>query len=285
MFKFINYFKNNVLMIFTISIIFVACFSISLIALNDTYATNTYEIVFNRYEDTEIMNTCYTDVNGKLNDDCITQISKICSKWSLDSIHSGIQKNPIASTDFANITFTNDTKYYCVSGSSGTYDTGCYACKDDESIVHWAASDSGNSVCPGGYKKIHENIDECKVYACYECSDNKNYLKWHFNGISDENCPSGYNKTNIPQNECKIIIPNSCYVCKDNDNVLKWKNDENADSDCSSGYNKTNISQNECIIIENPTTGNIALYIISTIGITCLIYTIYYFNKTNFNIK
>ena len=246
MFKFVNYFKKNALIISAVAIISVACGGAIIVALNDTYAMATHTITFNRYEDTEIMDRCETDVNGKLDDDCISQISKVCAKWSPQSQKDGPQTEQILSSDFSDLVFTGDTEYYCVAGSSLTYNTGCYECKADKSIVHWAASGNSNDACPGGYKKIHENIDECKVYACYECSDDKNIMKWHYSGLSDDACSSGYDKTNKTQEECKPIVPDSCYVCKNDKNVMKWDNNGNADSNCSSGYVPDSRGQNEC---------------------------------------
>lgn len=283
MFKFVNYFKNNVLIVSVIAIISVACVSAILVALNDTYAMDTHTIIFNRYEDTEIMDKCETDVNGKLDTDCITQISKICTKWSPQSQKDGTQTEQISSSDFANMIFDSDAEYYCVSGSSLTYNTGCYACNADETIMHWAASGAGNDSCPGGYTKIHENIEECKVYACYECNDNKNYMEWRYSAISDDNCPSGYNRTTKTQDECNVVIPDSCYVCKDDNNIFKWKNNGNADSSCSSGYNKTDIPENECVIIENPPTGDIAIFLVWILGLGCLVYSAYYFKNGKVN--
>lgn len=246
MLKFINYFKKNVLTISVIAIISVACGVAVLVALNDTYAMDTHTVTFNRYEDTEVMDKCETDVNGKLDADCITQISKVCSKWSPQSQKDGPQTEQIPSSEFANMIFGSDAEYYCVSGSSGNYNIGCYECLADNTIVHWAASGEGNSACPGGYKKIHENIDNCKVYACYECIGNKNYMEWRYSALSDDNCPSGYNRTTKTQAECKPIVPEQCYVCKNNNNVMKWSNNGNADSNCSTGYNPDPRSQNEC---------------------------------------
>lgn len=245
MFKFVNYFKNNILMVSVISIISVACVSAVLIALNDTYAMDTHTVVFNRYEDTEIMDKCDTDVNGKLEADCIAQISKVCTKWSPQSQTDGPQTEQIPSSNFANMIFTEDTEYYCVAGSSLTYNTGCYECNADKTIVHWAASGAGNDACPGGYTKIHENIEECKVYACYECSDNKNYMEWRYSAISDDNCPSGYNRTTKTQEECKPIVPDACYVCKTDKNVMKWDNNGDGNTACPGGYELDSDAKNE----------------------------------------
>lgn len=270
-------------MVSVISIISVASVSAVLIALNDTYAMDTHTIIFNRYEDTEIMDKCITDANGKLEADCIAQISKVCARWSLDSKQDGTQTNQIQSSAFADMVFTEDTEYYCVAGSSLTYNTGCYACKADESIVHWAASDAGNEACPGGYTKIHENIDECMVYACYECSSDKNIMEWRYSGISDDKCPAGYNKTTKTQDECNPIVPDACYVCKNNNNIFTWKNNGNADSSCSTGYNKTDIPQSECVPIENPPTGDIAIFLVWVLGLGCLVYSLYYYRKFKVN--
>lgn len=247
MFKFVNYFKKNALVISVVAVITVVCFGVTLVVLNDTYAMDTHTITFNRYQDTEVMDKCETDVNGKLEADCITQIGRICSEWSPQSQKDGVQTERIPSADFANMVFNQDAEYYCVSLSSQEgYDTGCYECKADKSIVHWAASGAGNSACPGGYKKIHENMENCKVYACYECSSDKNIMKWHYTGLSDDTCPAGYNKTTKTQEECKPIVPDSCYVCKSDKNVMKWDNNGEADKNCSSGYDPDPRSQNEC---------------------------------------
>ena len=246
MFKFINYFKKNASIISFVAIITVFCMGITLIILNDTYAIPTHTIVFNRYEDTEVMNKCETDVNGKLTSDCVTEISKICTKWSPQSKQDGSQSEQIPSADFANMTFTKDEDYYCVALSSLQYNTGCYECKTDNSIVHWAASGAANDACPAGYTKTNKTIDECKVYACYECSNNNKIMKWHYTGLSDDACPAGYNKTTKTQEECKYVEPDSCYVCKNNTNIMKWDNNGEADSECSSGYDPDPRNQNEC---------------------------------------
>lgn len=243
----IKFIRNNKTICLVLAI-FLLVFTSVIITLNNTYAIKTHTVIFNRYEDTEVMVTCETDVNGKLNADCITQISDICGKWSLNSMNDGAQTNKITSSEFANMVFTEDKEYYCVAGTSGSYNMGCYVCKNDSTIMHWASSSSSTTECPGGYSKSTTIIAEekCKVYACYECSNDANIMKWHYNGISDDNCPGGYTKTTKTQSECKPVVPNACYECKDDKNVMVWKNNSLADSNCSSGYVKNNKTQTEC---------------------------------------
>jgi len=248
MFKFVNYFKKNKGIFITIVVILTLCASLIVVALNNTYAIETHTIIFNRYEDTEVMVTCETDVNGKLNSDCITQISDICGKWSPNSMHDGTQTNRLNSSEFANIVFTEDKEYYCVAGTSGSYNMGCYVCNDNNSIMHWASSSNATTECPGGYSKSTtiKTEENCKVYACYECSIDTNIMKWYYNGISDDTCPSGYVKNNKLQNDCKTIVPEACYECKDNSNIMTWSNSGQADSNCLSGYVKNNKLQSDC---------------------------------------
>lgn len=277
--KFFDIFKKNITKntVIVFSLVIVAFLIIKV-----TYGANSYEIVFNRAEGTEIMKTCHTDQNGKLDEDCIDTISGICSRWSPDSYHGNYQNNQINSSAFADMTFTENKNYYCVSMSSLDYNMGCYVCKADENIMHWSSHADGNSACPGGYYKSSTITveDKCVTVvpdACYVCKNDKNVMKWDNNGDSDKNCSSGYESTDKIQSECVTIIPDACYVCKGNSNVMKWKNNGDSDSDCSSGYSSTDIPKNQCVIIENPKTGNILIFIVWILGIASICYAGYYY--------
>ena len=112
----------------------------ALLIIGNTFGVTSYKVVFNRTENTEIMKTCKTDEYGKLDNDCISSISTVCNRWSPEVyIYDGyVQKNQIAVSEFANMTFTDDTNYYCVAHSSlSGYKKGCYVCKDDSNIMKW----------------------------------------------------------------------------------------------------------------------------------------------------
>lgn len=250
--KFINYFKDDITKVSVFSALTIGIVSFIAFVVGVTYAAKPYTIVFNQYEDTRVLKTCYTDENGKLDEDCISTISAICERWSLESkITSGghTQTNQIYSTDFANMTFTENKNYYCVSKSSfGGYKVGCYVCKDDETIIKWKSNSKSDSECSSGYKFDQSKTDlgeaSCAVNSCYYCSDNSNIMEWRNNGIGDTKCPNGYFPIDKSQSECKII--ESCYECKDNKNFMKWDNNGNADVNCSSGYVANNKTKNEC---------------------------------------
>ena len=283
--KFIDYCKNNVVKIFILTII-VGCV---VYVISDTYATTSYKIVFNRAENTEVMKTCKTDENGKLDNDCVSAISTVCSRWSLDPWYgSNTQSNQIQSSQFANMVFTADTNYYCVAGSSGTYNKGCYVCKDDPNIMKWKFNTNSDADCSSGYTKSSTITQEDLCVSivpdsCYVCNSDNNVMKWDNNGDSDNNCSSGYSPIDKSQNECKTIIPDSCYVCNNDNNVMKWDNNGNSDDKCSSGYTSVNRPQNQCVIVENPKTGNILIFIVWILGLGSICYALYYFKglKTN----
>ena len=245
-----------------------------------SYALKNYSITFWRAEGTEIMKTCTSDVNGKLTEECLQEIEKVCSRWSLDKCqHSGCdgdnQSNPKTIDQLREITFEKDTYYYCKGGTSQSgYSKGCYICKADEDIVKWGFSTDGDLNCPGGYRKDSSKTEsECVVNACYICKNNERVMKWSSSNISDDNCPSGYDKTNKSESECVYIAPpeDACYVCSTDESVIKWSTDGDADSNCPSGYNKTNKSESNCKYIENPKTGSYEYIYISILVLTTAI--------------
>ena len=241
--------KKNVIVVFFLIFTFGA-----LLIIGNTFGVTSYKVVFNRAENTEIMKTCKTDEYGKLNNDCISAISTVCNRWSPEVyIYDGyVQKNQIAVSEFANMTFTEDTNYYCVAHSSlSGYKKGCYVCKDDSNIMKWKFNTSSDDDCPSGYSlsssiTAEENCESIIPDSCYVCSNNSNIMKWDNNGDVDNNCSSGYVAKDISQNECKTIIPDSCYVCNGDSNIMKWDNSGEGDSECPSGYTSKDISQNEC---------------------------------------
>ena len=134
--KFRNYFGTNAGKISVMAIITTIMISSIVFIINETYAFTSYNVVFNRNNNTEVMKTCHTDENGKLDDDCLTTIASICKKWSPYHKYSPEgQINQVLASDFANMTFTKDTNYYCVGGTSGSYSMGCYVCNTDNTIM------------------------------------------------------------------------------------------------------------------------------------------------------
>lgn len=241
-----NFFKNAIFKRSIIAIISIIFVSSIIYIISSTYAASSYTVVFNRAENTEVMKTCKTDANGKLVGDCVSVISSICNKWSLESWDgNNSQDDPIRSSEFSNMTFSKDTNYYCVAGSS---------------------------------------LPTAKEVGCYECNDNKNIMKWDTNGNSDSNCSSGYKKTNKSEAECVTVIPESCYVCNSDSNIMKWDNNGDSDSDCSLGYSSIDKPRSECKTVvpevpENPQTGDILIYIVWIIGLGTLGYSLVYYGK------
>ena len=285
MFNFIKNYKKNVtkntLMMFMLLIFLTSI----VLVVGATYAadTSSYTIVFNRAEGTEVMRTCHTDENGKLDSDCINTIGDVCARWSLDKYYGTPQSNQIAVSEFAGMTFTENKDYYCVGGTSGHYNMGCYVCKTDSNIMHWAANGDANEKCSAGYTKSTTIISEDKCVtiipdSCYVCKSDNNIMKWDNNGDSDGDCSSGY----IPDPEakdisqCKTIIPDACYVCKNNNNVMKWDNNGSMDNNCSSGYTKTNTPEIDCAPIKNPPTSDIMIFGVWIVGLGAICYSIYY---------
>ena len=253
--KSMDYFRKDVVKIFFTAIVFTVVVGFIVSIFNETYAVTSYTIIFNRNNNTEVMKTCQTDENGKLDEDCLSTIASICKKWSPYHKYSPEgQINQVLAGDFANMTFDKDTNYYCVGGTSGSYSMGCYVCNTDETIMHWAASGSANEFCESGYTKSETILEEesCKVVipdSCFVCNDDDNVMKWDNNGDADNQCSSGYTSIAKPKNECVTIIPDSCFVCNNNENVMKWDNNGDADNQCSSGYTSTLKPQNECVTI------------------------------------
>lgn len=288
MFKFINYFKEEIKNTSLVAIATVFSVGTILMVVGNTYAANSYKIVFNRAENTEVMKTCYTNQNGKLDEECISVIRNICNQWSLDVWNGGVQSNPINSTAFRDLTFSRDTNYYCVAGTSGKYDMGCYVCKNDETIMHWGANGNSDSNCPSGYYKTNTPEKDCKPVipeSCYVCKNDSNVMKWDNNGDSDNNCSSGYTPIDKPIDECKTIVPNTCYVCKNDENIMKWDNNGGSDNNCKDGYYSVNKPLDECktIIPENPPTGDSLISMVYVIGFLTLVYAIYYFKNMKLN--
>lgn len=267
--------------------ILIAIFSISIIyILGSTYAADQgYKIVFNRAEGTEIMKTCYTDESGKLDEDCLSAISDVCSKWSLNRYTgSNIQGYQQTIQNLRDITFTEDENYYCVAGSSQSgYSKGCYICDNNSNIMKWKFNDDADDDCSSGYYKDtsinEENCVSVIPDSCYVCNADNNVMKWDNNGDSDNKCSSGYSKVDKPQSECVTIVPNACYVCRNDSNIMKWDNNPNGDSKCSSGYTPVAKAENECVPVENPKTGNIVIFFVWVLGLTTLCYSIYYFKN------
>ena len=247
--KLFDHFNKNTLKNYIIVIVCIIFVSI-IFVVGSTYAYDSYTIVFNRAENTEVMRTCKTDASGKLDEDCISTISNVCSKWSIQpwkgSGHT--QSNPIASSEFANMTFSQDANYYCYAGSSGNYDMGCYVCNSDSNI-----------------------------------------MKWHANGNSDNECSAGYTKSStiLTEDKCVTIIPDSCYVCSSDNNIMKWDNNGDSDNKCSAGYISINKPKNECVTKhntdDNPKTGNILIFIVYIIGLSTICYSLYYYKNLKEN--
>lgn len=89
---------------------------------NITYALPNYAITFNRAEGTEVMKVCTTDVNGKLTEECLGEIAKVCAKWSIDK-WDGVEdsENQIdlkTIDELRNMKFSKDQNYYCKAKSS-----------------------------------------------------------------------------------------------------------------------------------------------------------------------
>lgn len=253
-----------------------------------TYAADddnpSYAIVFNRAEGTEIMKTCYTDTGGKLDSDCINTIGGICVRWSPDKYYGIPQSNQIAVSEFAGMTFNQNQNYYCVGGTSGNYNMGCYVCKTDQTIMHWSSNENANENCSAGYIKsttiINEN--ECVMVvpdSCYVCKTDSNIMKWKNNGNGDNDCSSGYDPIEKDIGQCKTIIPDMCYVCKNNNNVMKWDNDGLADGNCSAGYTATNTPREDCATIVNPPTNDIMIFMVWIVGLGTICYSIYYYKR------
>lgn len=291
--KFKNLIKDDIIKASGAAIVMVLV-SVFVLAIGNSYAFTPYTITFNNNYGNKVMKTCQTDVNGKLDNDCITTISTICKKWSPNYKNSSEgQTIQIPVTDFSNMTFSTDTNYYCVGGTSGTYDMGCYVCKTDDSIMHWAANGNSNELCSSGYVKSTEITDEasCKVdkpLGCYVCKNDNNIMKWDNDDTSDSDCSSGYIKSTEITDEasCKVEIPMSCYVCNDNDKIMKWDNNGNIDNECASGYTISDYTYENCppdIPDENPKTGSILIAIVWVIGLASLYYALSYFRNSKNN--
>lgn len=254
--------------------------------LGSTYAADQgYKIVFNRAQGTEVMKTCYTDASGKLDDDCLSAINDVCSKWSLDR-YTGSNTQGYQQTiqNLRDITFTEDENYYCVAGSSQSgYNKGCYICKSNSNVMKWKFNTKADDDCSDGYEKDtsinEENCVSIIPNSCYICNADNNVMKWDNHGDSDNECSSGYSKVDKPQSECVTIVPNACYVCRNDSNIMKWDNNPNGDSKCSSGYTPVAKAESECVPVENPKTGNIVIFFVWVLGLTTLCYSIYYFKN------
>ena len=258
--------KNAILTLeLSIIIIFVMIFCT---VTSVTYALKNYSVTFMRAEGTETMKVCYTDVNGKLTEECLNEISKVCSKWAIKKCqHSGCkttnelgeivvdyQGESKTISELGEVVFETDKKYYCLSGTSihnPDPEKGCYVCKSDNAIVKWGFSADGDSKCPSGYEKdTTKNEETCKVNACYVCKTNEKVYEWRDNDLSNDACPGGYEKVNKIETECKYVEPNACYVCKTNEKIIKWKNNDLQDDECTDGYDKTEKSETECKYVE-----------------------------------
>ena len=290
MFKFLKNYKKDITKKTLSAFVLIMIFTSVILIVGATYASNSYTIVFNRAEGNEVMRTCYTDANGKLDSDCINTISTVCSKWSTDKYFGTPQSNQIAVSEFSNMTFTENKNFYCVGGSSGTYNMGCYVCKEDESIMHWAANGNATDNCKGGYYKSTVITDEGKCVtvvpdACYVCKNDSNVMKWDNNGDANSECSSGFildpDAKSIEQ--CKTFIPDACYICKTDTNVMKWDNNGSSDNKCSSGYTKTSTPERDCVPVENPPTNDIMIFMVWVIGVAAIVYSFCYYKKIKFN--
>ena len=287
----VNYLKKDKTKLSIVFSMFILCFCYAVYLVSGTYAASSYTVVFNRADGNEVMKTCNTDENGKLDDDCLNTISTVCSSWSLDlyKYPGYVQNGQIDVSEFNDMTFNKNTDYYCVAQSSGVYDMGCYVCNADSNIMHWAANGTANNNCTSGYYKSTTITDEanCKAVipdACYECKTDKNIMKWDNNGKADGKCAAGYELSTTITNKanCNTVIPDACYACKADDKIMKWDNNGAVDNKCSSGYYRINANQSECKPVENPPTGeNILMAVIWFFGIGCLGYSLYYFKKIN----
>lgn len=260
--------------------------------IGNTYAEQSgYKIIFNRYEDNEVMKTCYTDNSGKLDEDCLSAISTVCSKWSSYSQKDNVSQNTDSYTieELKNATFDDNKNLYCVSGSSQSgYNKGCYICNNDSNIMKWKFNSNADDDCSSGYTKDTSiNEENCKSIvpdSCYICKSDSNIMKWDNNGDADNNCSSGYKEDKtINNSQCKTITPSYCYVCRNNSNIMKWGTDSSSDPNCSSGYTPVAKSETECVPVENPKTGNILIFFVWILGLTSLCYSIYYFKHRLIN--
>lgn len=255
--------------------------------IGSTYAASQgYKVVFNRYEDTEVMKTCRTNAAGKLDNDCLSAINDVCSSWSSYSKNDSNKQSDDSYTvdQLKNKVFTEDKNMYCVSGTSKQgYDKGCYVCKSNSNIMKWKFNTKADDDCSGGYEKDtsinEENCVSVVPDSCYVCDADSNVMKWDNNGDGDSECSGGYSKTDKAESECVTIVPSACYVCRNDSNIMKWDNDPSGDSKCSSGYTPVAKSESECVPVENPKTGNILIFFVWVLGITTLCYSIYYFKN------
>lgn len=116
MFKFIKNYRKDVTKNTLIMFVLVMFLTSIVLVVGATYAadTSSYTIVFNSAEGTEIVKVCKTGVSGKLDSDCISTISSICSRWSPDKYYGNSQGEQISVSDFTTMTFTKNKNYYCV---------------------------------------------------------------------------------------------------------------------------------------------------------------------------
>ena len=83
--------------------------------------TTSYTITFlNANGDGKEYNkTCKTSSNGKLPSSCITEISSVCSSWSTTKWNGSTpQTDGVAASSLGSKTFSKNTTYYCVAGTS-----------------------------------------------------------------------------------------------------------------------------------------------------------------------
>lgn len=287
MFDFLKKNRKDVTKKTLVIFIFVILVTCLVLIFGATYAANSYTIVFNRAEGNEVMKTCYTDAKGKLDADCINVIGDVCSEWSTDKYYGTPQKNGIHVSKFADMTFTGNKNYYCVGNSSGKYNMGCYVCKADEDIMHWAANGDATDECKGGYYKSTVITKEGKCVtkvpeSCYVCKSDKNIMKWDNNGDPNKECSAGF----IPDPDakslaqCKTVVKSeACYACRKDETIMKWYINGDADAKCPSGYTKTIIPKHECGPVVNPPTNDILIFIVWAVGIASVVYSLFYFKN------
>ena len=152
----------------------------------------------------------------------------------------------------------------------------CYECtKSGNKVYTTATSKSKAATTTGGTNCVVANSSSCVVNSCYVCKSSSNIMKWSTNGDADTNCSAGYTKTSTPESSC---VTKNCYKCKANAEVMKWSSSGDADTKCPGGYEKTDKPASECKVNvpENPKTGTAGIIIAWVIGVSTLLYSVFY---------
>ena len=251
----------------------------------DVYA---YKVTFNQASGEWVVGTCYTGLDNKISTACLDKIGTVCKRWSQYSYdvaaHGGTSisgYNGVAdimqwqnhkciyddSKDchdgyFSSSTFSSDTVYYCVSGSSNPehdnekYDK-CYVCSGNDNIMKWSADGNGDEQCEGGYKEsttiTEEGLCVTRPQSCYECENDENVMGWGYSAEEVKNndkgaCSGNYKVSSITDKDLCVTKRPACYVCKDEgkSHIMGWGIELDTLPDCSKVEEDTTINQSSC---------------------------------------